>query len=230
MKVFLIVTCVLCFNLNFAQGGRNQGGGASQRQGGMQNNQQQRPETPKFEASKMAGIFNYDSQDVVKLLKLKKDKELLLKVRKAIIDYNSKVDEIALLNSDNFDTLNVFMNSIIKSFRLERNSDFENRRQGGNQGQMETDGDNPLKKARMLTMEKLKPAIHAVREAEKHLNMELESLLNKKQYSKWLKYQKKRKDGLRPKRRVNENNNSGMSSGNRNRGQGGSPGQGGGRR
>lgn len=231
MRVFLLLASILSFSMIYAQPGGGGGGGQGGRQqGGGQNNQQrERPEMREFKASEMAGIFNYDTDEAIKKIKLKKkNKELKLKVRRALVKYNNKVNEVALLNKDNFDTLNVYMNGIMKANRPSRG---EGNQMGGGQqssrDNMGDDSDNPMRKAMELTKVKLEPARKDVRHAEVNLNKKLESILSEKQNKKWLAYQKKIKDDLKPKKQSNNNSNSGMSrGGGRQGGQGGPPGGG----
>lgn len=242
MRVILLVACILSFSITYAQPGGGMGGG--QRgggQGGGQNGQQQeRPEMREFKASEVAGIFNYDDTEALKKIKIKKnDKDLQLKVRRAIINYNNKVNEIALLNKDNFDTLNVFVNAIMKERSANRGQG--QRGQGDQNDQMGGDDDrrggtNDDAKAereqmKELIEQKVNPARIGVRKAEKKLNTELESMLSEKQYNKWLKYQKKVKDDLNPKEETQQNNNrGGMQGGMQGGGRQGGGGGGGGMR
>ncbi len=239
MRVLLSIVITLSFSLVYAQpgggGGGMQGGGmrgGGQGGGGMQ----QQREIPEFDAAKTVGIFNYDTAEVIKKLKLKKkEKDLELDIKRAVSNYNNNINEIALLNKDNFDTLNVFMNTIIKSSMANRQ---DNR--GGGQGQMggsrmergENSGaedDNPMSKARKLAREKTQPARIAVREEENKLNNRLEALLSEKKYNKWLKYQEDIKEDLNPKPQSN-NQNQGQMSGGMGRGQRGGGQRGGGMR
>lgn len=231
MRVLLLLVCILSFSITYAQpGGGMQGGGqrGGMQGGGQSGQQRERPEMREFKASERVGIFNYDTDEAIKKIKVK-DKELKLKVRRVLVKYNNKVNEVALLNKDNFDTINVYMNAIMKANRPSQGQG--NQMGGGQQSSRETMGDDsesPMRKAMELTKAKLEPARKDVKQAENNLNEKLELLLSEKQYKKWLAYQKKIKDDLKPKQQSNQNNNSGMSRGGR--GQGGPPGGGGGMR
>ncbi|MBP0902567.1 hypothetical protein ACFSKN_02965 [Mariniflexile gromovii] len=196
MKKILLLVFVLSMSLAYAQrggggmGGPQQGGGMGQRGGGMQ----QQEEMPEFNATQVAGIFKYDAEEAMKKSKIKKDKNLIQNVSRAIGTYNIKMDEIALLNKDNFDTLNVYVNTTLKSKRGQRG----NQQMGGDNNSREryTDTkDDP----KALINAKIQPAKDAVKKAEQNLNKTLEALLSEKQYGKWLKYQEKTKEEKQPK-------------------------------
>jgi hypothetical protein len=236
MQALLLIVITLSSSLIYAQPGGGGMQGGRMRGGGQGGDGMQQREIPEFNASKTVGIFNYDPAEVIKKLKLKKnEKDLELDIRKAMANYNNNINEIALLNKDNFDTLNVFMNTIIKSSMANR----QNNRDGG-QGQMGGSrmdrgdnsvslDDNPMFKARKLAREKTQPARVAVIEEENKLNNRLEALLSEKKYNKWLKYQEDVKEDLNPKPQSN-NQNQGQMSGGMGRGQGGGGQRGGGMR
>jgi hypothetical protein len=218
MRVILVLLCVLSFSFVQAQpGGGPPGGGppGENSSGGGQ----ERPEMVEFNASKIVGIFNYDDEAAIKKIKIKKkDEELTLKVRKAIAGYNNRINEIALLNKDNFDTLNVYVNAKMKAMESSRNdSDSRNADRGDVSGDSKEDPD------RAIVEEKLKPAKLEVAKAEKKLNTTLKGILSEKQYNKWIKYQTKIKSEQNPEPESNNSSDSGMSRGS---GQGGPPGGG----
>ncbi|MEP1488429.1 MAG: hypothetical protein ABJK28_08370 [Algibacter sp.] len=232
MRTLLVLFSVISFNFMSAQpGGGGQRDGGGQRQGGgMQGGQQrERPEMREFNASEIAGIFNYDDVEALKKLKFKKkNKELQLKVRRAIINYNNKINEIALLNKDNFDTLNVYVNAMMKSRSNNRGQGQSNER-GGNMDREDgnSDSKDSMANTKELVEQKLNPARIGVRMAEKKLNKKLESLLDEKKYEKWLKYQQKVKDDLKPEEQSEQNDRSSGMSGGGGRQGGGPPGGGG---
>ncbi|GAA4974491.1 hypothetical protein [Algibacter aquimarinus] len=218
MRIILLILSVLSFSLIHAQpGGGGQGGRSMGGQNRVGGHQQQREEMPEFNASKAAGVFNYDIDEAVKKVKLKtkKHEDLILDTRKAITKYNNAINEIALLNKDNFDTLNVYMNSIMKSLRASRgeqtSGDNDRTQQRGNRGAM--------MKIRKIVNKKIEPVKAAIKDEEIQLNANLKQIFDEKQYNLWLKYQEKIKKDLMPKPR--ENNNGGMQ--NRSRGQGNRP-------
>lgn len=220
MRTLLVLLCMLTFSFIYAQpGGGGQGGPPGG--GRSMSSSQERPKMVEFNAANVAGIFNYDDDAAIKKIKIKKkDKDLTLKVRKAIEKYNIHVNEIALLNKDNFDTLNVYVNAQMKALQSSRqNSEMG----GGSSINGGDDTDSPMKASRELVKQKIDPAQREVKIAETKLNANLESMLSEKQYEKWIKYQEKVKSDLNPKQETRQNNNSGMSRGG---GQGGPPGGG----
>ena len=218
MRTFLVLFCVLSFSALQAQpgggGGGRPGGGPP---GGSGMGGDERPEMVEFNASKVAGIFNYDDEDAIKKIKVKKkETELVLAVRKAIEGYNNKVNEIALLNKDNFDTLNVYVNAKMKAMQSSRS-------EGNSRMERGEDSEDNKDPERELIAAKINPAKTEVKAAEAKLNKSLEGVLSEKQYSKWLKYQDFIKEEQNPKPESNRDSNSGMSRGG---GQGGPPGGG----
>jgi len=189
-KVFFIAVLVLSIGLNAQPPGG--GGGRSQqnqnRQGG------EKREIKKFKASDVAGIFYYDTEKVVKKLKVKKEEKQSL-ITKALRNYNFKIKEILFLNSEKFSDLDVLVNSMPKG----------------------KDNDARLE-LREKVEEIIRPIRDSVHENEKELNLILKDLLSEKQFKKWLKYQKNKKESLKPKRSENRNtqgsrsNNSGRQS------------------
>ena len=176
-KVFFIAVLVLSIGLNAQPPGG--GGGRSQqnqnRQGG------EKREIKKFKASEVAGIFYYEIEKVVKKLKVKKE-EVQLPIQKALRNYNFKIKEILFLNSEKFSDIDILVNSLAKgkdkSARLELRKKVE---------------------------KVIRPIRDSVHENEKELNLTLKGLLSEKQFKKWLKYQKNKKDSLKPKRSESRN-------------------------
>jgi hypothetical protein len=176
-KVFFIAVLVLSIGLNAQPPGG--GGGRSQqnqnRQGG------EKREIKKFKASEVAGIFYYEIEKVVKKLKVKKE-EVQLPIQKALRNYNFKIKEILFLNSEKFSDIDILVNSLAKgkdkSARLELRKKVE---------------------------KVIRPIRDSVHEYEKELNLTLKGLLSEKQFKKWLKYQKNKKDSLKPKRSESRN-------------------------
>lgn len=188
MRVLLLLISIASFNFTNAQFG----GGGGNRQGGLNQGGQQRerPSVREFKASEVAGILNYDASEVIKKVKIK-DNALQLHVKKAIVNYNTEINKIALLNKANFDTLNVYVNALIK-FRA------------NNRGK---ESNGIRNNSRELIREKINPVRVEVQKVEKKLNKELELLLDEKQFNKWFKYQKQIKDDLKPNRNENQNSN-----------------------
>lgn len=173
-KIFFIL--LLLLNIPFyAQppGGGNGGGRRSQGQESQSNEEQK---IKKFSASDVAGIFYYDIEEILKKLKLKDETKEAL-VSKALKNYNFKIKEISFLNSGKLSDLEVVVNS---SFNVNESENREGMRE-----QVE---------------EVVRPIRENIDENEKELNLTLESILSEKQQKKWLKYQNKKKESLKPKK------------------------------
>lgn len=214
MRILLLL-CALSFSLTYyAQPGGNsmmRAGQGGRSQNGIQNNQQRHLEKREFNASNAAGIFSYDDDDVITKIKLKKkDEKLITSVRKAIVNYNIKIQEIGLLNKDNFDTLNIYVNTMMKSRASHRNRSNGNHQISYNDSTNEeiiSEDDEKMHASRKLIRQKIEPAKIAVKKEEVILNNALKAMLNEKQYKKWAKYQEAIKDELNPKpRSINQNN------------------------
>ena len=220
MRILLVLVCMLSFSFIYAQpGGGGQGGPPGG--GRSMSSSQERPKMVEFNAAKVAGIFNYDDEAAIKKIKIKKKhKDLTLKVRKAIEKYNIRVNEIALLNKDNFDTLNVYVNAKMKAMQSSRGKNQSGSRMDRSDTSSNDSKDDP---ERAKIKQKIDPAKKEVKVAEGKLNTHLESILSEKQYGKWLKYQAKVKSELIEEPESNNNSDSGMSRGG---GQGGPPGGG----
>lgn len=225
MRKILAIVFVLSISFTYAQPGGGGGGGGGMRGGGSQGGgmgqsggMQERKERPEFKASQVAGIFSYDDNEAVKKIKIKgKDNQLILSVRKAISKYNNNIQEIALLNKDNFDTLNVFMNTIMKSAMSSRGQGQQSNSGMQRGGGMQDDNDmqnndskDVMRNAMQLSKEKIEPAKRAVEQEERKLNNKLEAILNEKQYKKWLKYQEDVKEDMQPEKPSNNRQQGGQ--------------------
>ena len=166
--------------------------------------QEEAPKPPKFDSSDRAGIIYYEVDEVTDNIKVK-DEDLYSDVSKVIRKYNRKVKEVAFLNSKNFVELDVMINEALNSDR-------------SIQPDLEEQKKKQEESKHLLTV------IPDVRKQMKGFNIELnkglEGVLSKKQYSKWLKYKKKKIKTLlpeRPKAPDNGNQGGGSDFGNRNR-------------
>ena len=129
------------------------------------------PPIPEFKSKIAAGVFLYNEKKVVKKLKLsKKNKIIKNKVSQSIRNYNTRIDSIALNNSDYFKKLDLIVKTARKS---NKNKVFN--------------------KPSSQIQEQLKPIRFEVTKIEKELNLTLKTLLSDKQYEKWLKHQKTKK-------------------------------------
>lgn len=171
MKQILIVLVML---ISLTVFGQPPGGGGQQNRGNQPGSQK---EVLKFNASDAAGIFYYDTQEVVKKAKVK-DQELQSKINNALKIYNHNIRQIAFVNTEKFDELDVIMNNIDKqSF-----------------SQPAEEGNNTREKIGLV----IRPIRAEIKVCEIELNKTLESFLTEKQLKKWFKYQKKKKESLFP--------------------------------
>ena len=173
----LILLTFLTYTL-FAQ--RPGGGRGGMQQG--QNPQQERTQKPKeFKTSDVLGIFYYDIVEVIKKTKVKEENKQY-SVKKALQNYNFKIKEISFLNAKKFADLDLLVNSTFK----------------GND-----------RESMMEMRKKVDKVVHPIREDiheyEKELNSTFKTLLSEKQLKKWLKYQKKIKESLQPKKAEKSN-------------------------
>lgn len=186
-NILFILIAFLTLNLY------SQRGGGGRRQQGQNPQSEREQKQVKFNASNLVGIFYYDIEEVIKKTKVKDDKKRF-SVRKELKNYNLKIKEISFLNSTKFADLDLVVNSASKNV--------------GNEARM---------KMRKKVNEIISPIRDEIHEIEKDLNNNLEEVLTEKQFKKWLKYQKKQKEGLMPKRAKNgqgqRQRQGGMSSG-----------------
>lgn len=210
-KIYLIALLLANFSF-YAQGQR--GGNGSGRQQQNQNGQRgEEREVKEFKASDVAGIFYYDIEKVIKKIKVKNE-ETQNKVKKALKDYNFKIKEIAFLNSDKFNDLD----EIMKTEKGTQRRQF-NRNENNDDDDLENPVTNKKEGIRSKVQKIIRPVREEIRENEEILNETLEAILSKKQNKKWLKYQKKIKEELAPKKPQRNNNNGGQQQrGNRQRG------------
>lgn len=145
-------------------------------------------------ANDIAGIFYYDVEQVLKKLKIKNDETKAI-VSKALRDYNFKVKEVALLNSDNLKAIDVLMKSRRGMRRMPENDNSSEQQENEN-------GDVRQKMGKLI-----RPIRRDIGDIEVILNETLESILSKKQNKKWVKYQKNEKEKLKPQRPEGNNRN-----------------------
>lgn len=195
MKSLLFILLTISSSVMYAQPG---GGG---RQGGF-NQRGNRPSTnverPAFNAQKASGIIKYDTDKILKRLKIQKNDSIAPKIKTAFFNYNAAMDQVSLNNKDLFEGIDALVKSTA-------------------QGAAQSKDRETFRKTMRLVAENLKPVREKVRDQTSILNNSLEELLSEKQYSKWLKYQKSEKDKLRPRTQRPQNGNNARPSGGRNR-------------
>jgi hypothetical protein len=127
----------------------------------------------------MAGILLYDSDEIIKKIKVKSSSQQTT-IIKAISKYNNKINEIKAFNFETFTKVKTFLDK-------ERNETMLNR-------------DNlAMKEAKIEADEMLFPIREKVQEQQTIINTVFEKELSPKQYSTWLKYQEKKQNGLKSK-------------------------------
>lgn len=173
LKLVLFSVIILMTNSIVAQRG----------QGNREQSQHQRPgerKLPKFNAKKAVGILKYDYERVLKKTKVKKAAKKN-RVAKIISAYNHTIAEISFLHSEELKAIERFV--ALKRAAAKGSRDRE-----------------AMQSIQSEAMEKLTPIKHQVRKAERVLNDKLMQVFSEKQYHKWRRMQRTRKENLKPKR------------------------------
>jgi hypothetical protein len=197
-NIFLIILLLANTAISAQRGGGGMGRGQQQNQNGQQNSER---EVKQFKASDVAGIFYYDVEEVIKKVKVKDD-ALKASASKVLRDYNFKIKEIALLNTDNFKAIDILMKSNRGNNKGPRQRNVSNNNE--NQQPKEVDS------LRIKVNKIIRPIRREVNKNEAVLNETLQSILSKKQHTKWLKYQENKKEELAPKKPERNNNRGGQ--------------------
>ncbi|MFB1039839.1 MAG: hypothetical protein QMC35_05220 [Polaribacter sp.] len=165
---------------------------------------QEAPEFPKYVAKNSANIFYYNYMKVPKEIKVKDD-ITKNKTFNSLKIYNNKIKKISFLNTPKLQELELTINSL--GTQLYSNRDLAEK----------------VRKKVEITIVPIRDSIVV---HEKTLNDDLKSFLSRKQFKKWLKYQRAQKRKLLPKapKRQIAPPSSGM---NNNRGRRGGSGMGG---
>lgn len=141
----------------------------------------------KFNSRNFVGIFYYDKEEVLKKVKIKKlDKEGV--VIKALKTYNKHIENLAFLENDQFNKTDKKVEETV--IIAKQNKNFE-----------------AIKEMRQNIKKALKPIRQEIKREEKKLNDKMVAVLSDKQLKKWLKYQKKIKAKLNPKKEEHRNAN-----------------------
>lgn len=178
MKKILFLFLLFQVTIGFAQ---RPAGGRSPQRVNSQPPLQAQPQMQKFEASKLAGVIEYDLKKTLKKLKIKKSDSLADKTTKAITTFNSQTKSIAITNKDLFEGLDVLINQNIEAAIKNRNRE-------------------AARAAIELAREKIMPIRTKITEHETTLNTTLANILSEEQYKKWGNYQKAEKEKLMPKK------------------------------
>lgn len=156
----------------------------SQQRGGRQNSSQAQGQSsqmtmPKVNPENMARIIMYDSDEVLKKLKIKSSQKKTIVIQ-AISKHNSKINEIKTFNYETFDEVKSFLTKKRNEAKLSR--DF-----------------STMKESQMQANGMLAPIRKKVQLQKKMLNATFEKKLSEKEYKKWLKYQQVELKKLNPK-------------------------------
>lgn len=128
---------------------------------------------PDFNAVEAAGLIKYDSERVIKKLKIQEDSIIIL-VSKHIQTYNQEMDNFIFIHGN---TLKELENEFDRNVKIA----FQNR----DRSQM--DG------VKAKIKQTIPPIRYEINEFEKALNERLAQILTEKENKKWLKYQKSKK-------------------------------------
>lgn len=137
-------------------------------------------EIPKFNSRNTAGIFYYDTDETIEYIKVK-DETKDRSVAKALKIYNKQVKKIDFLNTQNFSDIDVLMNIYLSGSVKP------------GEKPKEAEGKDHLKGTIQEVRKELK-------KEEEKLNDSMKDIVSEKQFKKWIKYQKKMKKDLLPKR------------------------------
>ena len=132
---------------------------------------QEAPEFPKYNAKNAATIFYYNFSEVPKKIKVKKD-ITKNKTIAALRSYNDKIKKISFLNTPKLKEIELTINSLGKHLYSDRDL-----------------AERVRKKVELTVF----PVRDSVAVHERVLNESLNSFLSKRQYKKWLKYQRTEK-------------------------------------
>lgn len=173
----------------------------SQQRGNKQNLLQQQGQNTQVKQAKinpenMVRIIIYDSNEVVKKLKIKTN-QLKIVISKSISKHNNKINELKVFNYETFNLVKTFLKQKREEARLSR--DF-----------------SIMKEAQMKANKMLATIRMEVKKEKMILNAKLKDKLTEKEYKKWLKYQQGELKKLNP----NSPNRSQMQSGQRSKGGG----------
>ena len=156
----------------------------SQQRGNNQNYSSQQGQSSQMTEAKinpqnMARIIMYDSDEVIKKVKIKNIAKQAI-VSRAIAAHNNKINEIKTFNFETFDNVSKFLTK--KRNEATLNRDF-----------------NTMKESQMQANEMLAPIREKVLIQKNILCTAFEKELSEKQYKAWLKYQEGELKKLSPK-------------------------------
>ena len=144
---------------------------------------QEPPEFPKYDAKNAAKIFYYNLAEAPKKIKVK-DADTKNKTVKQLRAYNDKIKKISFLKTPILNELELAINTLGNKLYTDRAL-----------------SEAISKRVTAIVL----PIRDSISSHEKKLNDNLKSFLSKKQFKKWLKYQRGEIRKLIPKRPSNNN-------------------------
>ncbi len=147
------------------------GNGQRQRQRQMPQTQQSAPD-PDFPIEKYLGIVIYDIKKAAKKSSIKLSSDEGKQFSKILTKYNKDIKDFTRINSFVLKSTKQMVDNFQKKSR--ETGDFSNQT-----------------KVKVTMAENLKPISETLKKEDKALDKNIKALLSKKQYSKWIKYNRK---------------------------------------
>lgn len=148
--------------------------------------QNEPPKMPKYVAKNAAGIFFYNIIEATEKVKFKSnEKDVIPVFTKELKNYNSIIKKISFLNTPKLMEVELTINSMGE--QIYKNQDLADRVKG------------------MIT-EVVLPVRDSVLNKEEALNKKMETILSKRSFKRWIRYQNKQKEKLIPEQPQNNQN------------------------
>ena len=135
--------------------------------------------TPKVNPENMVGIIMYDSDEVIKKVKIKTASKKII-VKKSIAVYNNKINEIKTFGYLTFNNVKSFITKKTNEAKL-------------------TNDYRSFGESRLKVQEMLDPIRSKIKIQDSILNTSFEKELTAKEYKNWTKYKKIQLKNLQPK-------------------------------
>ena len=134
---------------------------------------------PVVNPENMVGIIMYDSDEVIKKIKIKKEPKRT-NILKSISVYNNKINEIKIFNYLTFSNVKTFISKKINEAKL-------------------TGDYRSMPDAQLKVQEMLDPIRSKIKIQDSILNTNFEKELTAKEYKNWIKYKKGQIKKMKPK-------------------------------
>ncbi|WP_299059273.1 hypothetical protein [uncultured Polaribacter sp.] len=167
-KIILLLLLTLAFNTIQAQFGN---GGLRNQRGPVMQAEQKAPE-PNFEIEKYMGIVVYNIPKAAKKSNIKSSSKEGKEFTKILTKYNKDIKDITRINSFLLRSTKEMVENFQKTSRS--TGDFSNQ-----------------KKVQKTMADNLKPLLETLKNEDRKLDATLKELLTEKQYSKWIKYNRR---------------------------------------